>query len=160
VQLDTPLWAQQRPDTLRYLVVDELHTFDGAQGTDLACLIRRLKGRLEAAPGQLVCVGTSATLGDGGGDSLLSFARDIFGEAMDADAVIGEDRISGGRLPGRCAGGTYLSPQPNGRGPAGPGEPPQSARLPGGAGSALVRGARARPSRCRTLPGAVNSGSG
>lgn len=90
---DTPLWAQQRPDTLRYLVVDELHTFDGAQGTDLACLIRRLKGRLEAAPGQLVCVGTSATLGDGGGDSLLSFARDIFGEAMDADAVIGEDRV-------------------------------------------------------------------
>ena len=37
--VDTPLWAQQRPDTLRYLVVDELHTFDGAQGTDLACLI-------------------------------------------------------------------------------------------------------------------------
>ena len=94
--VDTPLWAQQRPDTLRYLVVDELHTFDGAQGTDLACLIRRLKGRLGAAPGQLVCVGTSATLGDGGGDSLLSFARDIFGEAMDADAVIGEDRVSVG----------------------------------------------------------------
>ena len=33
-------------ETLRYLVVDELHTFDGAQGTDLACLIRRLKARL------------------------------------------------------------------------------------------------------------------
>ena len=94
--VDTPLWAQQRPDTLRYLVVDELHTFDGAQGTDLACLIRPLKGRLGAAPGQLVCVGTSATLGDSGGDSVLSFARDIFGEAMDADAVIGEDRISVG----------------------------------------------------------------
>ena len=31
---DGPLGAQQRPDTLRYLVVDELHTFDGAQGTD------------------------------------------------------------------------------------------------------------------------------
>ena len=33
---DAPLWAHQQPDTLRYLVVDELHTFDGAQGTDLA----------------------------------------------------------------------------------------------------------------------------
>ncbi len=93
---DTPLWAQQQPDTLRYLVVDELHTFDGAQGTDLACLIRRLKGRLNAPPGQLVCVGTSATLGDDGADDLLAFAGDIFGEVLDAAAVIAEDRESVG----------------------------------------------------------------
>lgn len=32
---DAPLWARQQPDTLRYLAVDELHTFDGAQGTEL-----------------------------------------------------------------------------------------------------------------------------
>ncbi len=36
---DAPRWAQQQPDTLRFLVVDELHTFAGAQGTDLACLM-------------------------------------------------------------------------------------------------------------------------
>jgi DEAD/DEAH box helicase domain-containing protein len=93
---DAALWAQQRPDTLRYLVVDELHTFDGAQGTDLACLIRRLKGRLDAPPGQLVCVGTSATMGTGGPDGLLAFASDVFGEALDEDAVIVEDRVSVG----------------------------------------------------------------
>lgn len=110
---DVPLWAQQRPDTLRYLVVDELHTFDGAQGTDLACLIRRLKGRLGAAPGQLVCVGTSATLGDGGGDSLLNFARDIFGEVMDADAVIGEDRVSVGDYLSDAVVEHTSSPQPS-----------------------------------------------
>ena len=109
---DVQLWAQQRPDTLRYLVVDELHTFDGAQGTDLACLIRRLKGRLGAAPGQLVCVGTSATLGDGGGDSLLNFARDIFGEAMDADAVIGEDRVAVGDYLSDAVVEHTVSPQP------------------------------------------------
>ena len=109
---DVPLWAQQRPDTLRYLVVDELHTFDGAQGTDLACLIRRLKGRLGAAPGQLVCVGTSATLGDGGGESLLNFARDIFGEAMDADAVIGEDRVPVGDYLSDAVVEHTMSPQP------------------------------------------------
>ncbi|WP_295578688.1 DEAD/DEAH box helicase [uncultured Lamprocystis sp.] len=97
---DAGLWAQQRPDSLRYLVVDELHTFDGAQATDLACLIRRLKGRLDTPPGQLVCVGTSATLGDGrddGGDAgldgLLAFAGDVFGETLDPAAVIAEDRI-------------------------------------------------------------------
>ena len=39
-----------------FLVVDELHTFDGAQGTDLACLLRRLKDRLKVRPGQLCCV--------------------------------------------------------------------------------------------------------
>ena len=65
--------------TLRYLVVDELHTFDGAQGTDLACLIRRLKARLNAPAGLLACVGTSATLGDDGVTVLLNFAGDIFG---------------------------------------------------------------------------------
>ena len=33
-QDDRALWAENSPDTLRYLVVDEIHTFDGAQGTD------------------------------------------------------------------------------------------------------------------------------
>lgn len=102
---DSPLWAHQQPDTLRYLVVDELHTFDGAQGTDLACLIRRLKGRLQTPPGQLVCVGTSATLGSEGEDGLLTFAGQIFGERFQSsgnssgsssegnDAIITEDRL-------------------------------------------------------------------
>ena len=62
---DLPLWRQNEPETLRYLVVDELHTFDGAQGADLACLIRRVKERVKTPRGQLICVGTSATLGDG-----------------------------------------------------------------------------------------------
>lgn len=103
---DSPLWAHQQPDTLRYLVVDELHTFDGAQGTDLACLIRRLKGRLQTPPGQLVCVGTSATLGSEGEEGLLAFAGQIFGERFQSSgsssgsstegngAIITEDRLS------------------------------------------------------------------
>ena len=62
---DFRLWRRNAPDTLRYLVVDELHTFDGAQGTDLACLIRRLRVRLDASREKLICAGTSATLGDG-----------------------------------------------------------------------------------------------
>ena len=39
----------------RYVVVDELHTFDGAQGTDLALLLRRLRARLKADPDHLIC---------------------------------------------------------------------------------------------------------
>lgn len=109
---DAPLWAHQQPDTLRYLVVDELHTFDGAQGTDLACLIRRLKGRLNAPPGQLVCVGTSATLGDDGVSDLLAFAGDVFGEALDGRAVIAEDRESVGDYLAEALVEFTQSPQP------------------------------------------------
>lgn len=92
---DQKLWVNNGPDTLRYLVVDELHTFDGAQGTDLSLLIRRLRARFDLAPDQLVCVGTSATLG--GEDSvagLLGYASDIFSAPFPRDAVITEQRQS------------------------------------------------------------------
>ena len=45
---------------LRFLVFDELHTYRGRQGADVAMLVRRLKERC-AGPG-LVHVGTSATM--------------------------------------------------------------------------------------------------
>ena len=48
--MDRELWASNTPTTLRYMVVDELHTFDGAQGTDLALLLRRLRARLKIDP--------------------------------------------------------------------------------------------------------------
>lgn len=92
-QDDRGLWAENGPDTLRYLVVDEIHTFDGAQGTDLACLIRRVKARLKMPPGHLCAVGTSATLGgEGSTGSMLEFARLIFGEDFDATSIIQESR--------------------------------------------------------------------
>lgn len=94
---DYPLWAQNGPETLRYLVVDELHTFDGAQGTDLACLLRRLKARLGTPEGHLCCVGTSATLGNKAEHRrLVDYASKIFGSPLETDAVITEHRISAG----------------------------------------------------------------
>ncbi len=85
---DRRLWRHNQPDTLRYLVVDELHTFDGAQGTDLACLIRRLRMRLGTPAEKLVCAGTSATLG---GDPREYVSR-IFDQEFDADSIVGESR--------------------------------------------------------------------
>jgi DEAD/DEAH box helicase domain-containing protein len=91
---DATLWRYNEPETLRYLVVDELHTFDGAQGTDLACLLRRLKDRLETQEGNLCCVGTSATLGGTEDfDALRDYAEDVFGESFEEGAVIGEQRV-------------------------------------------------------------------
>ncbi|TXD33785.1 DEAD/DEAH box helicase [Lujinxingia vulgaris] len=93
---DQVIWQWNDPQTLQYLVVDELHTFDGAQGTDLASLIRRLKARLKTPQGHLTCVGTSATMGEGreSAERLRHYAGAIFGETFDEDAVIEESRVS------------------------------------------------------------------
>lgn len=98
---DKPLWAANRPgsteeaSTLRFLVVDELHTFDGAQGSDLALLIRRLKARLGCKSGNLCCVGTSATLGGPDNyDRMTGYAAKIFAENFPREALITEQRQS------------------------------------------------------------------
>lgn len=89
------LWRDNGPDTLRFLVVDELHTFDGAQSTDLACLIRRVKTRLRTPDNHLCCVGTSATLGSPeSAEPLIEYACMVFSEPFDADSVIGEDLLT------------------------------------------------------------------
>ena len=111
---DQRLWRFNEPGVLQYLVLDELHTYDGAQGADVACLIRRLKERLAIPKGSLCVVGTSATLDDRelpkdsssktadgsvdatetGSDRLAKFASTLFEEDIDAEAVIGEDRLT------------------------------------------------------------------
>lgn len=91
---DRTLWAENGPQTLRYVVVDELHTFDGAQGTDLAMLLRRLRARLQTPDDALICAGTSATLGDGDTRALREYAGQIFGGVFAPEAVITEARDS------------------------------------------------------------------
>ena len=92
---DSKIWYDNTSETLKYMVVDELHTFDGAQGTDLACLIRRLKFRLGIAPGHLCCIGTSATIGGPEDtESLRSYASDMFQESFDKESVIMEEVVS------------------------------------------------------------------
>ena len=91
---EQPLWQHNTPGILRYLVVDELHTFDGAQGTDLACLVRRLRDRL-APEGGLACVGTSATIGGPeAADELRAYASKVFASEFDTESVILEQRVS------------------------------------------------------------------
>ena len=49
---------------LEFLVLDELHTYRGRQGADVAMLVRRLRQRLRAT--NLLCIGTSATMSSTG----------------------------------------------------------------------------------------------
>ncbi|MCR5833161.1 MAG: DEAD/DEAH box helicase [Selenomonadaceae bacterium] len=87
------LWKKNKSDTLKYIAVDELHTFDGAQGTDLACLLRRVKSRVNAQG--VCCVGTSATMGgEKSTEQILKYAREIFGEEFDEESIITEDRLT------------------------------------------------------------------
>lgn len=48
---------------LRFLVLDELHTYRGRQGADVALLVRRVR---EALSDRLICIGTSATMATDG----------------------------------------------------------------------------------------------
>lgn len=96
----------ESPDLLRFLVLDELHTYDGAQGTDVANLIRRMKLKLGLQPGQLCPVGTSATIGSGeeAPDLLAQYASRVFGEEITRDAIIAEKRVSTETFFGRPKG--------------------------------------------------------
>ena len=70
---------------LRWLVLDEIHTYAGAQAIEVAFLIRKLKTRLNLTRGQLKCVGTSASLDPDRKDDLRAFAENLFGEAFPAE---------------------------------------------------------------------------
>ena len=80
---------------LKFIVLDELHTYDGAQGTDVANLIRRLKLKLNLPKGALCPIGTSATIGNGPDSKkrLCEYASDVFGEVFHEDHIIEEHRI-------------------------------------------------------------------
>ncbi len=91
------LWKYNLSDTslLKLIVLDELHTYDGAKGSDVANLIRRLKLKLHVDNEQLIPVGTSATMagGETGKEDLVKFFSLIFGIAVTKEAVIEEQRI-------------------------------------------------------------------
>lgn len=98
-QGDNPLWDNATA-TMQYLVLDEFHTYDGAQGTDVAMLIRRLGARLRVAEagrplGRITPVATSATLGGGTrSEELREFAETIFGSVFDRDSLVVETALS------------------------------------------------------------------
>ena len=80
---------------LEFLVLDELHTYRGRQGADVALLVRRLRERLNAD--RLVCIGTSATMSSAASESernrvVVEVASKLFGTRITEHEVIGETR--------------------------------------------------------------------
>ena len=64
-------------DTWRFIVVDEAHVYDGAKGTEVAMLLRRLKQRVGAT--RLQAIATSATVGSESSlAEIAAFATNLF----------------------------------------------------------------------------------
>ena len=79
-------------ENLRFLVFDELHTYRGRQGADIAMLIRRIRS---CCTQPVVCIGTSATMISVGTPSsqreeVAKVATKVFGKPFTAEQVVNE----------------------------------------------------------------------
>lgn len=79
---------------LEFIVLDELHTYRGRQGADVAILVRRLRNRCAPAKAP-ISIGTSATMASEGSEAgrakaVADVASRLFGASIGPDAVIDE----------------------------------------------------------------------
>lgn len=103
---DEPIIAASR-GMLRWVVLDEAHTYLGTNAADIALLLRRVLHAFGVSPASVHFVATSATISAVGGkrgrDELRRFLADIAGVDQDAVSV-----LEGARylppLPGIAAG--------------------------------------------------------
>lgn len=77
---------------LQFLVLDELHTYRGRQGADVALLVRRVR---EALNEKLLCIGTSATMATEGtaaerNQVVAEVASRLFGGEVKPENIITE----------------------------------------------------------------------
>ena len=118
----TRAWLESDPRHTFHLVVDELHTYRGTAGSEVAYLLRAFLERIGLSPSspQLRIIATSASLEQGDG---MDFLADFFGRASGDFAVFSGERelAQAGREAvvsllrpfadfDRAAGGTAASP--------------------------------------------------
>jgi ATP-dependent helicase YprA (DUF1998 family) len=79
---------------LKYLVFDEAHTYTGAVGAEVSCLIRRLRAFCGKSADDVICIGTSATVTDlndaSGEEEAFQFAHRFFGVNAQRVALVRE----------------------------------------------------------------------
>ncbi len=93
--IETPIfdqtrqWLEQSSEHIFHLVVDELHTYRGTPGTEVAYLLRALLDRLGLAPDsdQLRIISSSASLESG--PTGLQYLEQFFGRDRNGFRVIG-----------------------------------------------------------------------
>jgi ATP-dependent helicase YprA (DUF1998 family)/predicted RNA-binding Zn-ribbon protein involved in translation (DUF1610 family) len=87
---DQPLFAT---NCIKFIVFDELHSYRGAQGIDVAFLIRRLKQRVLKQNKDVVFIGTSATMSSKENEvarkkDIANFCTHLFGAPFDQENII------------------------------------------------------------------------
>ncbi|MFD5127997.1 protein kinase domain-containing protein [Streptomyces olindensis] len=101
---------------LEFLVFDELHTYRGRQGADVALLIRRVREACQAE--NLQCVGTSATMSTEGTSEdqrreVARVASTLFGTTVRPEHIIGETLVRAtGEAPAAVPAERLASPAP------------------------------------------------
>ncbi len=90
--LETDSAVRRHAAGLRFLVLDELHTYRGRQGADVAMLVRRVRERFND---DLLCIGTSATMASEGSaesrnTAVAQVATRLFGTPVAAANVVAE----------------------------------------------------------------------
>lgn len=86
--------VMENASSLDFIVLDELHTYRGRQGADVAILVRRLRNRCTPDKA-LICIGTSATMASEGSDmnrakAVADVATRLFGTPIGSESVIDE----------------------------------------------------------------------
>jgi superfamily II DNA/RNA helicase len=112
-QSDLDRKVLQNCEGLQFIVLDELHTYRGRQGADVAMLMRRLRSRIGDPKSPPLCIGTSATMASEGAqheknEAVARIASQIFGADIGPDAVVTETlkrvtnplKLGGKSLPG------------------------------------------------------------
>lgn len=91
-QVDAPI-LQKSQGTLRWIVLDEAHTYIGSQAAELSLLLRRVLHGFGVNAEDVHFVATSATIGDKDNASLQGYLADLAGISKDKVTVIGGKRI-------------------------------------------------------------------
>ncbi len=90
--METDKAVRHHASGLKFLVLDELHTYRGRQGADIAMLVRRVRQRFND---RLLCIGTSATMASEGSAksrsaSVAQVASRLFGAEVRPENVVTE----------------------------------------------------------------------
>lgn len=94
-QVDAPILEKSRAGkTLRWIVLDEAHTYVGSQAGELAMQLRRVMHAFGVEPEDIRFVATSATIaGDDAAEQLKKFLSDLSGVPINQIDVLGGSRI-------------------------------------------------------------------
>ena len=91
-----PFFDNSSAKNWRFIVIDEAHTYKGANGTEIAYLLRRVKERIRHNMNKSFrCIATSATLGsEDGKEGLARFASALFDEPFTVNDIITTKRVN------------------------------------------------------------------